>query len=305
MSELPVTHTSEVTEDQIDHLGHMNVRYYAVNASRGTRVIMDELGSAARRDAVDDVYTRHHREQLVGTPLEVASAVLAADADEIRLHHELRASDSGTLAATFIHGVRARDGRGNRDRFPPEVVTEARARMVAPPDYASARTISPEADPLDVAPTLDTVVERGLAMRKARLVAADECHDDGSYRTDLAPLLTWGGEPLEGGAGDVPHDTGEGELMGWASMETRLVVNAWPRLGDRIQSFGAPIQVLDKVTHRIQWAFDLDSGTLLNAFEVVSMAFDIRARRPMRIPERLRRRELELRQPDLAPRTLV
>ncbi|MFT6393412.1 MAG: hypothetical protein ACJA14_002942, partial [Ilumatobacter sp.] len=29
---LAVTHTSTVTADQIDHLGHMNVRYYGVNA---------------------------------------------------------------------------------------------------------------------------------------------------------------------------------------------------------------------------------------------------------------------------------
>ena len=32
MSELRTTHESAVTDDQIDHLGHMNVRFYAVNA---------------------------------------------------------------------------------------------------------------------------------------------------------------------------------------------------------------------------------------------------------------------------------
>ena len=32
MPALPVTHTSTVTEDQIDHLGHMNVRFYGTNA---------------------------------------------------------------------------------------------------------------------------------------------------------------------------------------------------------------------------------------------------------------------------------
>ncbi|MDZ7673780.1 MAG: thioesterase family protein [Acidimicrobiales bacterium] len=305
MSELRVTHTSEVTEDQIDHLGHMNVRYYAVNASCGTRALLDELGWAGGSYSVDDVYTRHHREQLVGTPLEVRSGVLAADADEVRLHHELRASDSGTLAATFIHGVRARDDQGRHASFPGELVEAATAGVVPQPAHAAARTISLDADPLAVAPSIDTVLDRGLAIRRPRLVAADECHDDGSYRTELAPLLTWGGKPIEGAPGGVPHETSDGELMGWASMETRLVVSAWPRAGDRIQSFGAPIQVLDKVTHRIQWAFDLESGELLNAFEVVSMAFDIRARRPMAIPELFRRRELALLQPDLAPRTLV
>ena len=55
------------------------------------------------------------------------------------------------------------------------------------------------------------------------------------------------------------------------------------------------------MTHRVHWAFDLDSGALLTAFESVSMAFDIQGRRPMSIPEGYRRRELERLQPDLAP----
>lgn len=298
-----MTHKSQVTEEQIDHLGHMNVRYYAVNAAAGTRASLAAVGWEDRPYAIGDIYTRHHREQLLDTPLEVRSLVLSADAETIRFHHELRASDSDELAATFVHQVTPLDDAGNPTTFPDRVARAAGEQIETRPDYAATRTISLDADLLGSAPTLDEARARGLAMRKPRRVHDDECRPDGSYDTTFAAALTWGGEPMEGERrGDVPHETADGQRMAWAAMENRVAINAWPRLGDRIQSFGAPVEVFDKVTHRVQWAFDLDSGTLLNAFEVVSLAFDINARRPMSIPDTFRRHDLATLQPDLAPR---
>lgn len=58
---LRVTHRSSVTPDQIDHLGHMNVRFYAVNALAATRTVLAELrGWDGLPHQVHDVYTRHH-----------------------------------------------------------------------------------------------------------------------------------------------------------------------------------------------------------------------------------------------------
>ena len=113
-------------------------------------------------------------------------------------------------------------------------------------------------------------------------------------------MLVWGGEPVGGGQGPWLDETPDGAPMGWASMETRLQVRRLPVAGDRIQSFGAGVAVHDKVTHRVHWTYDLDRGDLLTAFESVSMAFDIRARRPVSIPDAIRRRELAGLQPDLA-----
>jgi hypothetical protein len=82
MSELLTTHESTVTPDQIDHLGHMNVRFYAVNAQAGTQALLATIpGWGDRPHIVHDVYTRHHREQLLGTPLAVRSAVVGAGPD--------------------------------------------------------------------------------------------------------------------------------------------------------------------------------------------------------------------------------
>lgn len=299
---LRTTHTSTVTEDQIDHLGHMNVRFYGANALAGTRGLLQDLpGWEGRRHLVHDVYTRHHREQLLGTELVVRSAVLGADLDALRLHHELAALGTGQLAATFVHRVTPVDADGSRVPVPEVVAAAARAEAVALPDYASPRTVSLDADLLAAAPDLETVQARGLAFRKERRVEPGECDAAGRYRVEAAPMLSWGGEQVDGDAPDHLHETSSGQLMGWASMETRAVFGVLPRLGARVQSFAAGVAMHDKVIHRVNWAFDLDSGELLSAFESVSMAFDVRGRRAMSIPEGYRRREQERLQPDLAP----
>jgi acyl-CoA thioester hydrolase len=303
VSELLTTHESTVTPDQIDHLGHMNVRYYAVNAQAGSRALLAAIpGWGARPHLVHDIYTRHHREQLLGTPLVVRSAVVGAGPDGLRLHHELAAADTGVLAATFVHGISALDEGGRRAPLPDRLVAEAADLVVPVPDYASTRTVSLTTDLIASAPSLGTLHERGLAMRRDRRVGADECDHRGRYLVDLAPMLVWGGEPIGRGHGPMLDETPDGTPMGWATMETRLQVGRLPVEGDRIQSFGAGIAVHDKVTHRIHWTYDVDRGELLTAFEVVSLAFDISTRRPVPIPEVHRRRELDALQPDLAPR---
>ena len=123
-TDLTVTHHSAVTEDQIDHLGHMNVRFYGVNAHMGTAAILDRLGIARDAAPVVDSYTRHRREQLLGAPLVVRSGVLAAAPAELRIYHELANEDSDELAATFVHRVRPEaatpdfPGRRRRPRRP-------------------------------------------------------------------------------------------------------------------------------------------------------------------------------------------
>jgi acyl-CoA thioesterase FadM len=296
------THTSSVTEGQIDHLGHMNVMYYAVNAHAATRAVLAELpGWDGRPHLVHDTYTRHHREQLLGAPLVVRSGVLGATAADLRLHHELANADTGELAATFVHGLSPIDGDGTRGAVPEESMAAAAAEVIPVPEYAAPRSIALEADLLAHAPSVDVLRERGLEMRKERRVHRDECDEAGHYRIERAPMLTWAGEPLEGQLDEVLFETSAGIRMGWAVMENRIQFGALPGPGDRIQSFGAVVAIHDKVTHRVHWTYDLDSGELVTAFEMINMAFDIAGRRAMSIPEGYRTRELERIQPDLAP----
>jgi hypothetical protein len=113
-------------------------------------------------------------------------------------------------------------------------------------------------------------------------------------------MLTWGGEQVAPDPDEMLVETSDGLLMGWATMETHVQMGDLPRVGDRIQSFGALVALADKAMHRIQWAYDLDSGALLTAFEFVGLAFDVRNRRAVSIPDGYRARALERLQPDLA-----
>ncbi|MGH9276194.1 MAG: thioesterase family protein [Acidimicrobiales bacterium] len=301
---LAVTHTSSVTEDQIDHLGHMNVRFYGSNAHAATRAVLAGLdGWPDGPHFVHETYTRHHREQLLGTPLLVRSALLDADVDGLRIHHELVPSNAEALAATFVHRVSPIDEKGERLSVPDAVVAAAGAIVIEPPPYAAPRTIDLDGDVLATAPPLEVVRERGLDVRKPRTIAADECDDRGGYLPEAVMMLLWGGDAPDHVEGWGPnlHEGPDGELMGWALMETRVQLDRLPRIGTRIQSFGATIALHERATHRMHWCYDLDRGDLLCAFEAVDVAFDTRARRTMVIPESIRRRQESVLHADLAP----
>ncbi len=290
MSELSVTHTSTVTEDQIDHLGHMNVVYYAVNARAGTDALLAGLGRGVPDDGdVFDVYTRHHREQLLGTALEVRSGVLGADGGSLTIYHELAEAGTDSIAATFVHRVRTVSPVDHLD-------------TVELPPHGRPRSIDLDADPLASAPTLATVRDVGLAMRAPRVLAETDTGATGFVPAHLAPMLIWGGAATDGAEHVLTHVGPNGEAVGWATMETRVGIAEVATLGTRIQSFGATTAVADKTTQMSMWAFDLDTGRLVIAFEVVSVLFDIGARRATSIPDDMRAEHTDRLHPELAPR---
>ncbi len=303
-TQLETTHQSSVTEDQIDHLGHMNVRFYGANAVAGGDALVNTMASDVPITLRPyDAYTRHHREQLLGSRLVVRSGVLAADATALRLYHELANEESGVLAATFVH--RCSIPSSSTDgliALPSALVASAIERSGEIPPHGASRSINIDVDPHQSAPTFDEATARGLAMRKVRAVSEEECDATGAYILSAAPMLTWGGESATNKVPEMLHDVPGGIRMGWASMETRHVIARLPRLGDRVQSFSAVVRLEDKTSQRMMWVFDVDSGELLTTFEIVNLAFDIEARAAMSIPERIRSWEASALHADLAPR---
>ncbi len=302
-TQLTITHHSTVSENQIDHLGHMNVHFYGVNAQAGTAVLLgDIVDQRAVKLRPIDIYTRHHAEQLLGARLIVRSGVISVDTGSLRLYHELANEDTGALAATFFHRLRAEDATGTPVPLPAAVVELALASSVPIPAHGTTRSISLDTDPVATAPELAVLQERELAMRKVRTVSTDECDADGAYLRSNAPMLAWGGHPVNERTPEMVHEGPGGIRMGWASMETRLRIARLPRAGDRIQSFSAVIGLRDKTSHRILWAYDVERGDLLITFEIVNLAFDIGARSAMSIPPHIRKYEESATQIDLAPR---
>lgn len=293
-------HTSTVTPDRIDHLGHMNVRYYTALACVGAGELTARLGLPGDlRIWERDIYVRHHREQLVGARLEVRGGVLDAGPDRIRVYEELAHLDSGDVAATFVLGLAAIDGERRPASFPEDVIDRARAQTVEIPEHGRSRSISFDGEPAGP-PLLEELQARDLAQRQARVLEAAECDENGWYPSETMMHLVWGGAPLPGRDFHPFRATPDGRTVGWATMETRAIWSRLPRVGDRVQSFSAEIGVGAKTMTSRYWVYDLDRAEPVCDFSVVSLAFDLEARRSVPIPDVLREDLRQRLHPDLA-----
>lgn len=295
MSALEDLHHAVVQPDEIDELGHMNVRFYLAKAVAGARSLAGELGiephlashPELRFDLVD-AFTRHYREQLEGAELVVRGGVLDATDRTLTLYLELVNTRDGETGATFIqtYALRDRDQR-TRAAFPSEIIESSLRRKVAVPDHGKPRTLDlssviPEA-------ALGRCRERDLSIRPARTIRPDECDAEGRFHAWRYQDLLWGLDSVEQQLADIPlFKTEDGGTFGWATLESRGVIVAPPRVGDRIQSFGAELIEAPKISHRNQWSFNLDTGELLCASAVVNLAFDIGKRRATTIPPAVR-----------------
>lgn len=279
------THTSRVTADQIDELGHMNVRYYVRNAAAGTDSMVAALGLPPST-ALVDLYTRHHHEQMLGSELEVRSGLLAVGG-RLGFYHELTNAADGDLGATFVHVL---------DHPALEAPT------VDIPDHGRPRTLDLTADPIASAPTLSEVAELGLENRAVRLVDDEDTLGGDRVPPAAATGLIWGGLPPDGVERNWIQRRDDGVMMGWATMESRVTIASLPAKGTRIQSFGAVTAMERKTNRMIMWAYDIDTEDLLVVFEVVNLAFDIEARRSMLIPDDVREADGHRLHPEFLPR---
>jgi acyl-CoA thioester hydrolase len=298
---------TEVTPDQIDHLGHMNVRFYGAHARAGAERLLARLGITSDQHQTvvgRDVYVRHHHEQLVGAPLEVHGGVLDGSTRRLRLYEELVNPASGQVAATFVLAFESADPTTRAPQALDEtLVAAALAHTVVLPDHGRPRSIDLDDDPVAAAPTLAVLRDRGLAMRRPRVIDAREIPvDEHGFVSPVATgELVWGGEPLEEEAGFRPLEPlPGGGSMGFATMETRASWARVPRVGDRVQSFAAQLDLQAKTMLTRHWSMDVERDELIVVFTVVNLAFDLGARRAMVIPDDVRQR-LETRfHPDLS-----
>jgi acyl-CoA thioesterase FadM len=83
-------------------------------------------------------------------------------------------------------------------------------------------------------------------------------------------------------------------------LESRNAMLETPRVGARIQSFSAEVQIARKTSYRHSWVFDVDSGALVCVSSTVNLAFDIGARKSIEIPDAVRARMESEYHPDLA-----
>jgi acyl-CoA thioester hydrolase len=288
-------YNGEVGNDEIDDLGHMNVRFYAMRALRATATLMslhgldpDSLESMGAAIDVHDIFTRHHREQIAGAPLAVMGGVLESTADGVRLYHELSNTDSGERAATFVHRARLRDVHTHGLLDIPEISSKSLGEaIVAWPEAGRSRSIDLDHRAPEL--MLHEARERGLALRRPRRVLAEECDATGFVPAERYPSLLWLGEPFPPDKGRPPmFDLDDGGVMSLASLESHSQMNELPALGTRIQSFTGVVELARKTMIRRNWVFDLDHERLIGSGTIVEIAIHLGKRRSLEIPPRIR-----------------
>jgi acyl-CoA thioester hydrolase len=290
-------HEASVGEDEIDDLGHMNVRYYAERALQATATLVATHGlgheSCEALNAsfeVRDLFTRHYREQMAGAQLAIMGGVLEVDEHGIRIYHELSNTDSGEVAATFVHRAVLLD-RESRSALvlPDDVQKSLGESLVAWPKHGRSRSID-----LDRAPpplSLEEARSRGLAFRQERRIQPEECDASGFVPAARRQDLTWGGKPMrahKGQAGPPMFDLEDGSRMSLAALETRAQLFEPASVGTRIQTFSAIVEVATKTAIRRTWVYDLDHDLLLQSNTLVDIALHLGKRRAMEIPEPVR-----------------
>ncbi len=298
---MQLLHESTVQAEEIDSLGHMNVRFYMARMEAANQALLDDIGLP--QDALHgaylrriDTYTRFRQEQFEGAPLHAVGGVLTLGEAGMQSYVEIRNPETDTTAATFIVTTALVDRTDRQPRLLP-VLKHDDVQQVEIPNYARPRSL--ELGPVNTDVTLEELervvpdVEGGGMMSGRRHTQIDDGDVDaeGWLREDLELMfLPFTKMAAETGTPHGPpvFNTSDGRRVGWAVMETRNMLFGQPRLGDEIAYFSADVGVEKKSRLSRRWALDRNSGKLLGISDTVGLCIDLDARRATSWPDELR-----------------
>ena len=302
MTELRVLHESTVQPEEIDALGHMNVRYYMTRVDQANRSMLAEMGiqeepgKAIRRL---DTYTRFHREQFAGATLHTLGGLIAVagsdESREVNGYFEIRNPDNNQVAASFILRSCLIDvssqqvlditaNSANNDN------TSEYSVLV--PEHGMPRSLSLN-DPARISlEELEAVVGDDptpgmMSGRRKNVVHADDCDTDGRLREEMDLMFVLHRPTIDNekelGGPPVMRDS-EGRRYSWAMIETRSVVWHRPMEGEIVLSIGADIANGEKWRQSRRWMFAEETGLLLGISDSVGLCIDLDARRSIPMP---------------------
>lgn len=274
---------------ECDEMGHLNVRHWVAKSIEALAGLAGELGMgdafSPRAEAtvlVREQHVRFLREAHPGAALSARGGVLSIDADEARLLIVIQHPD-GTPAATFQTVVRHATADGARIfPWPRRVLERAQDLMIDLPDFAAARSIdlTPVAASGASGPAAEAM---GLKRIGMGVIGAPDVDGFGRMRPEI--LM---GKISDGILHLLGSDRGlggsEGQRIGGAALEYRLVHYGWPRLGDRFELRSATAHVEERYRLLRHWMIDPETGRPWAAAENVAVGFDLDARKVVRLP---------------------
>lgn len=308
MSQMTPYFEGSVARDEIDNLGHMNMQFYGIKAAIATHRIIDALGLGAAVleemkacVLIPESHTRFYNEQLEGAPLVVQGGVLSADRDGITFYLEMLNSDSGEVATTHVNVVRLYDLPTRTPiAFNEDTVSRAGKLTVDWPERGQPRSLP--LDPLPTDLTLAELQRRGVVPRTdAYTVRPQDCDEFGFMNLRQGQNITFAKRPRVQGKGGVPvYEQPGGQTLGLATLESRQILLAVPRLGDVIQTYSVNLLIERKTQKFGHWTFDIKTGKLLSMMRQLNLAFDIAARGSVAFPPAMRADLESNYHPDLA-----
>ncbi len=316
MSDLALLHESVVSPEEIDSLGHMNVRFYIARVARANEELLRRAGlldSAVGNLRVrrNDTYTRFLKEQFADAPLQtlggfVCSGPVLEGPPGIDCYYEIRHARTGVIAATFLlRNTLISEPSQLPVELPPPSLWRDSAWGIDVPAHGRPRSLAlAEPARVDFATVASKVVDTpSLGMMSGRregVVQPGDCDDSGKLKDDLDDMFLIAREAMAqemqqqeiGSNGrafgpPVQRDS-QGRRYSWAMMETRSVQYRRPVLGDRVVSLGADVAWSEKWRHSRRWTYVLASGELLGIADSLGICIDLDARKTLAIPAELR-----------------
>jgi len=296
---------SRVGPEEIDSLGHLNVRFYLARVDRASSKLLAALGlteaeldgrhAALRRI---DTYSRFRREQFEGAELTVHGGTLGCVGEQVRCYFEIRNPAKDELAAHFVTGTVLSDRDSRQPLELPGSVRQVNEQYGAQiPEYAAPRSLSLDPPRTDVPfeklmAEIGESAEFGMTGRREGVIEAEDCGPDGVLRDDVELMFVMFRRLMNTADpkafGPPVLQTDEGHRFGWAMLETRNVELGRPRAGDVIVWLGADVAIAEKSRQSRRWAFVKSTGELLSIHDSVGVAMDLDARRAIAIPRSIR-----------------
>lgn len=304
-------HEAPVGPEEIDNLGHMNMRYYSVRAAAATEALLASWGFGAEALKAQglvltykDVFNHYMAEQFAGATLVVDGGVAEAGPDGITFYQEITNPKTGARAATFILKPVMQTRLDRQDApLPKELVARAKEALIDLPAHAAPRTLS-LATPnggINFKELSHKLAGRGEwpnHMRVDVAIPADVCDDTGhmvlSGAQDIMMMSFQAMSKQFSGDADFrkrmpAFPVIDGKRIAWAMLENRQYLFSTPRVGDKIRMLSAPLRLGAKTQEMRRWTFNATTGALFAVIDGVSLAFDLEARRSLEIPPQLRR----------------
>ena len=302
MVRLKVLHESIVRPEEIDALGHMNVKFYMTRVDQANRSLLAEIGVQETADKLIrrlDTYTRFHREQFVGATLHTLGGLVPVEGErgskELRGYFEIRNPTNNEIAASFIlRSCFVEVSSQQVQDISLNAISFERYR-VSVPEYGMPRSLSLKEPNRTSLQELEAVASDDptpgmMSGRHESVVHIDDCDVNGRLREEIDLMFVLHRSIVidenESAGPSIMYDS-QGRRFSWAMIETRNLVWHRPMSGQVVLSIGADIAHGEKWRQSRRWMFDKKTGLLLGISDSVGLCMDLDNRKSIPMPDEI------------------